>query len=174
MTHLDPETLVAYWADDVPNLDDVETHLFACARCTRELERIAAIAIAIRALIPPVIDRATLDLLRRRGLRIVESSFSPGERREVVFREGTDILLHRLAGLSLADADRVELVVSSESSREILVHEANVPFDAEHGEVLIACQRHFSSMPGDVVFEVRAHRRGGPVDVSRYFVPHRF
>ena len=48
----------------------------------------------------------------------------------------------------------------------------DVPFDAAAGEVLIACQRHYASFPPDIVFEVTAHRAGGPVLAARYTVLH--
>jgi hypothetical protein len=74
----------------------------------------------------------------------------------------------------LADAERVEVVVRSEA-HGVMVHEAFAPFDRERGEVLIACQRHFASMPRDVAFDVRVHRAGGAEpEVTTYYIPHVF
>lgn len=41
------------------------------------------------------------------------------------------------------------------SSGEILIVEPFAPLDQEHGEVLLACQRHFERFPSVVLFEVR-------------------
>lgn len=168
--------LVAYWANDLAadELEAIEDHLFACETCFASAQRIAQIAEAFRTSIPPVISRDEVAVLRAHGLSIVENAFVAGQRQAVTFAHGLDFLVHRLGGLDLAAAERVEVVVRSESTPVVMFEELFAPFDRERGEVLIACQRHFAAFPPDVVFDVRVHRAGAPPEVATYLIPHVF
>lgn len=172
MTHATSEQLVAYWADE-PTDETLEDHLFACDACTRESERIARIVQAFRTSIPPVVSRADVDALRARGTAIRENAFAPGVRTPARFERGVDLLVHRLAGLDLHAAERVDVTVRTESGQTLFV-DAFAPFDRDRGEVLIACQRHFEAF-GDpnVAFDVQIHT-GERTTLATYLIPHEF
>lgn len=169
------ERLVDYWSRDLSadECDAIETHLFACARCTQMAERVSVLVQAFRTQIPSVISASEVAALRAKGLAIVDNMFVPGERAPVTFGPGIDLLVHHLVGLDLADAERVEVTVRSESHGNIF-EEPFAPFDRERGEVMIACQRHFEALPPDIVFDVRVHRAGVEPAVSTYLVPHHY
>jgi hypothetical protein len=169
-------TLVAYWAGDLPQFetDAVDAHVIGCATCATASERIAAITEGIRASISPVIVQRELDTLRARGLRVEENPVRPGERAPVLFRRDVDLLIHRLRELDLSRAERVQIKVTSEKTGDVMMESPAVPFDAAAGEVLIACQRHFSELPPDVVFEVSVIEAGVAKSSATYFVPHIF
>lgn len=169
------DELVAYWALDLSETDvaRIDVHLMGCAECTATSARVAAVVGAMRAAIPPVVTRAFVEELKSRGLAVRENVFSPDERKAVVFAAELDLLIHRLTGLDLSNTRRVELVVRSESSGEVLLVHPNAPFDAHEG-VLIACQRHFASQPADTVFEVRAVQASGAEQRATYPIPHFF
>ncbi|HEU0029945.1 MAG TPA: hypothetical protein VFQ53_04875 [Kofleriaceae bacterium] len=174
---IDHERVVAYWTADLPasEVAAIEDHLFGCAACTRNAEAIARIVQVFRAEPPPVISHADVERLRAAGVAIVENAFAPGARTPVVFVHEADLLVHHLAGLPLADAERVEVIVSAESDPRVMFHEPFAPFDRERGEVLIACQRHFELLgPPDVVFDVRVHAPSRPPVELRYRVPHEY
>ena len=166
--------LVDYWSDDLADADveRIDEHVLACGRCAAESAAVARIVQALRAMIPPVVSAAHLRELASRGLVVEENPVGPGDRKPVVFPTGVDILLHRLHGLDLAAAIRVRVVVRSESSGEVMHEDPDAPFDRDRGEVLIACQRHFASMPPDVLFEVHAQHGHGEITVVHYAVPH--
>ena len=170
MTHLTWEELVDYWAGEGdPNI--VDEHLFACDECSELSARVAAVTETLRSEIPFVVSAATVEALRHRGLRVVDNPMQPGERKEIGFPGGVDILLHRLA-IDLTGATRVQLTLHSESSGALIADETNVPFDAGSGEILVACQRHFAVFPPDTVFDVTVH---GPAPVThRYTVLHQW
>jgi hypothetical protein len=175
-TPLSDEQLIAYWAGD---LDDdasatVEDHLFSCLACTAACERIAAIAETIRELIPPIVSRDQVARLQAKGLHVVENRVAPGQRKACVFRPGTDILLHVLHGLDLGRIDTVDVIVSDEDSGTIFFEAQGVPFDRASGEVLVACQRHFSSFPPNVVFDVRTRDSSGAERSTLFAIPHVF
>jgi anti-sigma factor RsiW len=170
------ETLVAYWAGDLPQpeTDAVDAHVIACATCATAAERIAVITEGIRASISPFITARELDALRARGLRVEENPVRPGERAPVLFRRDIDLLVHRLGELDLSRAERVQVRVLSEETGDVMMESPAVPFLAVSGEVLIACQRHFSEMPPDVVFEVSVIEAGVAKASAIYIVPHVF
>jgi hypothetical protein len=170
------ERLVDYWAGDLgaAETESVDEHLFGCAACSAESARVARIVQALRTALPAVITAAQVAELRARGLVVEENRFAPGKRQEVRFAPEIDMLVHHLAGLDLARAERVQVTVRVESTGDILLEEHFAPFDRERGEILIACQRHFASLPPDVAFDVRAHEPSGPAPLARFMVPHVF
>lgn len=176
MSHLSHEQLVDYWTVELApaERDAIEEHLFACEVCTAAGERVAAIVMALRTQVPPVIAVEQLAELRARGLAIGENTFQPGVRTSVTFAPGLDLLIHHLAGLDLADAQRVAVTVRSQASGAVLFHDPVAPFDRARGEVLIACQRHFAVFPPDPVFHVEVHRAAGPPAVATFDIPHVF
>lgn len=173
---LSHEKLVAYWAnelapDEVPAIDE---HLFGCDACTVANDRMSRIVQGVRTMVPPVVSRAEVDVLRARGLVVIANEFAPGVRKSIRFERDTHVMIHHLGGLELRDAERVAVTVRSESG-PTMYEDVAAPFDSERGEVLIACQRHFADMPDDVAFDVRVHRRGDAAPtVTTYFIPHEF
>jgi hypothetical protein len=170
------ETLVAYWAGDLPaaETDAVDAHVMGCAECTRASERVAAVTEGMRATLSPFISAAELAALRARGLRIEENTIQPGQRTPLTFRADVDLLIHHLGGLDLSHVERVHIHVRNEDSGELISENPTVPFDAAAGEVLIACQRHFAALPPNIVFEVTAIEAGVSRPPARYLVPHRY
>ncbi len=175
-TPLSWEELVAYWAGDLPaaRTDAVDEHLMGCGPCSESSARVAAITETLRELIPPVIDHAALARLRAGGARIVENPLLPGERRTVIFPPGVDLLIHRLGGLDLSDAQSVSVTVTAETTGQVLMADPRAPFDPASGEVIIACQRHFATMPADIVVDVRAFDAAGIERRALYPIPHRY
>lgn len=173
MTHLDLADLAAYFAGDHADETRVEEHLFACATCTREAEAVAAITERLRGEIPVVVDAERLARLQARGLVIRENSIAPETPTTTPFPADVDVLLHRLSGLDLSDATRVDVSVSVESTGRPLLTVPDVRFDRDAGAVLVACQRHFEVMPPDTLMEVRVHTPSGE-RVRRYSIMHVF
>jgi hypothetical protein len=167
------EELVAYWAADLAPADQdrVDEHLLGCEACTTEAARVFAVVQALREVIPPVVTRSMLESLRGRGLVVEENTFAPGQRREALFASGVDLLVHRLAGFDLSDTERVRVTLRVENSDQVLAEIPNAPFDTEEG-ILIACQRHYSNMPPDVVFEVSALDPSGAERSASYTILH--
>jgi hypothetical protein len=173
---LPEELLVAYWAGDVP-LDDearVEEHLMGCAGCSAASARVAAITETLRAMIPPIVTRNVVEQLRKKGLRIRESTFAPGDRREEWFTPDVDVLIFQLGGLDLAQAVRVEFSLRDEVSGELLTATRAAPFDTDAGALLLCCQRHYASLPPNVIAEVRVYQRDDGEDSATYAIQHRF
>jgi hypothetical protein len=174
--HVDWPSLVSYWAGDLSPAEEAahEEHLFACEACSLASERVAAITETLRALIPPLLSPELLAKLNAQGVKIVENPMQPGERCAVEFPKDAEILLHRLGGLALAGAQRVSFVLRSESSKQVIASIDDAPADRANGEVLVACQKHFSQYPPDTVAEVRVHAADGGERLSTYTILHRW
>jgi hypothetical protein len=175
-TPISDELLVAYWAHD---LDDdssarVEEHLFSCASCNTACERIARVAEALRAIIPPVISGAELAQLHARGLEIIENTVELGRPSPCAFPARADVVLHRLRGLDLSSTEELRINIRDEDTGALMMEVLRAPFDRGSGEILIACQRHFRSFPPNVAFEVRARDARGVEQTGRFLVLHAF
>jgi hypothetical protein len=174
-TPLPFETLVAWLAGDLDpaRAEALEEHLFSCAPCTAEAARVAAVTESFRAMVPPIVTREMISELRTRGLRVEDNDVRADVPNHVVFA-GQDIIVHHLRGLPLADAERVAVSIRVEQTDEVLYEQPSAPFERAAGEVLIACQRHFASLPPDVVFVVTTTDRDGARRTDRFFVSHDF
>jgi hypothetical protein len=151
----------------------LEEHLMGCAGCSEAAARVAAITETLRAMIPAIVDGALLGRLRARGLRIRESSFAPGDRREEWFTADVDLLIFRLGGLDLVQATRVAFSLRDEVSGALLTATSAAPFDAESGALLLCCQRHYAALPPNVIAEVRVYQRDGGEASATYAIQHR-
>ena len=169
-------TLVDYWAGDIDEAatDALEDHLFGCADCTAASARVAAVTESVRGAIPSVVSQQRVDRLRASGARVRENVFTPGDRREIDFAPDADLLIHRLGGLQLAGAARVDLRITSESTGALIMTADAVPFDAVEGTVLVACQRHYEVLPHDTVMTVSVHAPGAPLRAATFTILHRW
>ena len=169
-------TLVDYWAGDLNDAETsvVDEHLFGCAACTAASARVGAVAQALRSAIPTVVLRSAVERMRARGARIRENGFGPGDRREVEFSADAELLIHRLGGLDLTGAERVDLQITAEATGALVSAFEAVPFDPAEGAVLIACQRHYAELPHDTVMSVSIHAAGAPPRTATYTILHRF
>lgn len=170
------DTLVEYWNGELSVIerDRVEEHLFGCSVCMGEAARAAAVTETLREMIPPVVSRERVDRLRATGVRLHEGGLLPGERREVVFGMETDLMIHRLGGLDLSNAERVSCQIMVKSTGETLAFIEDAPFERDEGAVLIALQRDFVSQAGETRFELSIYAPGRPVGSASYVVVHRF
>jgi len=175
-TPLEWEKLVAYWAGDmsVEETGEVDEHLMGCASCTAQSARVAAVREAVRAMVPPIVTRERAERLRASGVSTVDNTLVPGERKLARFSAGLDFMFHRLRGLDLTNADRVRVTIRVEETGDVVHDDPNAPFEAAGGEVILACQKHFTAFPPNLVVEVRAHDPSGREQVALYPIPHVF
>jgi len=173
-TPLPYETLVALLAHE---LDDDEAaradeHLFACDPCAARADRLAGLVSALRDVVPPVLSRARRERLEQAGKRLVLTPVDPGAEARAAFAPGVDYLVHVLRG-DLGGAESVDVELVTPAGVPLRAYE-HVPFDADAGEVMIACQRHYEGLvPDDTRFRVWAHGQGGERrQVGVYFVRH--
>lgn len=171
------EVLVDYWADDLPpaRAEELEEHVLGCAPCAAESARVASVTETLRGVLPPIVTRETVARLTAKGTRIRENVLSPGERKEIAFPTDVDLLIHRLVGLDLRDAERVGFVLREESTGEVIAAMDPAPFDRDAGAVLVACERHNVHFPHDTVAELVIHDlHGSSARRVSYAILHRY
>mgnify|MGYP001163161990 CR=1 FL=1 len=138
---VDLETLVAYWLGEVPEPRAalLEEHLFGCASCTRRLEGLAALAAGVRAavkegMVGMAVSAPFVEAMQRAGLRLREYRIEPGGSVNCTIRADDDAVVSRLRA-PLGGVTRLDVMrVHGGGPEERL---ADVPFDAEAGEVLL-------------------------------------
>ena len=89
------------------------------------------------------------------------------------FAAGADLMIHRLGGLDLSNAERVSFRITSESTGALLLEVDGAPFERGEGAVLVACERHNVAFPHDTVMAVSVHAAGGaPPRTATYTIRH--
>ena len=140
---MDLATLSDYWLASLePEAEErVEEHVLGCDSCARELERLAALAEAIRAVVRQgrvrvVLSGEFLDRLAAEGLRVRSYSPATGGRVQCTVGPDDDLLVARLSA-ELAGAGRIDIVQCDAAGVE-LRRMADVPFDARSGEIVVS------------------------------------
>jgi hypothetical protein len=136
------ETLVAYWLGEVPEAHEatLEEHLFGCAHCTARLEGLAALAAGVRAAVKDgtvslVASGPFVEAMKQAGLALREYRVEPGGSVNCTVGTDDDAVISRIRA-PLAGVKRLD-VLQRQGGGEPEVRLADVPFDAETGEVLI-------------------------------------
>jgi hypothetical protein len=153
--------------------EDLEAHLFSCGDCAVEAEKVFAVGAAVHRAVPAVLSVERYRELSHEGRIGAVNPISPGEVSEVRYPKGQSLLVHRLRGSDLSRAHRVDVSLF-DLEGTLLTRYDDVPFDAEGGEVLIACQSHFAELyPHDIEFHIESViAEHGRVE-NRYTVLHR-
>jgi len=169
------ERLVAYCCAELAEAEEeaFEEHFFGCASCAFEAESLARVIKALRSATPAVLGRSAFEALQRRAYPLAVNPMLPGQHANVHYPAPGHLLIHRLSGLDLTRAQRVDVALETSVGERFGTLE-DVPFDADRGEVLLACQAHYAEMfPPDVVFVLQAVGTAGPDELARYSVLHR-
>ena len=170
------ESLVAWSLRESPpeGGDALEDHLFTCDRCA---ERAATLETLTRGLAstPP----ALLTPERRRRLEasvhpLPVVSVSPGERATIQLGGAAQLGLWVMRA-ALAGVERLDCELRATDGSPLTTH-TDVPFDAERGEVVLACQTHYRDLgyPADIRVRVVAVEPSGRRELGEYHLHHIF
>ncbi len=174
-TPIPAERLLEYLLGELEAGDEaqLESHLFGCASCSAEGERLAGLAIAISRVVPPVLTRSRFEALEGAGVVSQVSVMAPGDVARVVYPASGKVLIIRMGGADLGQARRVDIDLRTPGG-EPIARLDDVPFDASRGEVLVTCQHHFSeTFPRDLVFALELVSGDDRRPVAEYTVHHR-
>ncbi|HUS66761.1 MAG TPA: zf-HC2 domain-containing protein [Kofleriaceae bacterium] len=167
------EVLHDYFAGALAGTDEasVEEHVFTCDRCAAAFDAAGALADGLRRWVPPVVSHAWLARERARGTPVRLVDLRDGAQTAAEFSRGLTFLVFVLRG-DLAGASHVAVEVCNEAGEHMSLFEP-VPFDAERGEVLIACQRHYlDEFPRALRFRVLAGTGEAQRVVGEFGVDH--
>jgi hypothetical protein len=169
------EALVAWYAHELADddADALERHLFSCDECAAASEQLGRLIGGLRQVVPPAISHALRDKLAAAGQRILFTPCEPDGDATARFASDVDLMVHALRA-DVSKAERVDIEVL-QADGGLRVSLDDVPFDAETGEVLVACQRHYRMMfrEGEQpTFRVHVTEGGKKRRVGDYRVVH--
>jgi hypothetical protein len=175
MSHVNAETLAAYWLGDLAEADAlaVEEHLFGCEPCTAQSARMAALPRALAFAVPPVVSSAEAQRLERLDSRIRRTVIAPGGRAVADFSSGVTAQLVVLEA-DLRGAASVDVTLCTRDGTPLRKQEG-VPFDAQAGTITIACRDYYATgapFPLEVTLLVEAATEGGRKPLGKFDIDH--
>jgi hypothetical protein len=172
--HLDSDALVAWWLGE--RGDDVEDHLFECARCAHWLDDLVQIADGVRdrgraGLATAVCPPALVAKLARDGVQVSTFTLHPGELVPCQVALGDQLMIARLVG-DFSGAKQLDVLVEiPDAPPERLV---DLPVNPAHGEINLADPAEVVRGYGDLrmQFTVLDVRDDGERVLGRYTLVH--
>ena len=151
-----------------------EEHYFACAACEARVMQIQHVLRTLHQSLPPVLTVERRRALEGRHTTIQSVPVKPGERAVIHLGPSAPIGLWVMSA-DLSEASRVDFEGSSPDG-EVFLSIADVPFDRERGEVVLACQEHYRNLPGPTEMHVQltATSADGTKRATDYVLDHRF
>lgn len=138
-----PATLESWWLGELgePASAQVEEHLFGCAACSAELQRLADLARGIRGLVcsgrlPAVVSAGLPGRMAEAGLRVRNYSVVPGGSVLCTVAPDDDLVISHLQAPPLAGIERLDVTIHGLQGDEEL-RLADVPFGGGSGEVVV-------------------------------------
>ena len=140
---LEWDSLLAYWLgeQDADSEAHTEEHYLGCARCSRRLEKLAALAQGVRTLaqasgVSAVIDEPFVRRLTERGLRVREYRVPLNGSVNCTVTPEDDFVVARLEA-PLDGVTRLDMVDVYSGGTSEIRHE-DIPFIAESGSVVFS------------------------------------
>jgi anti-sigma factor RsiW len=167
------ESIAAWVQGELSEVDSdaFEEHFFGCDACTSNARRLLRLVGQLASALPPVLTPERRRALGARHPRLPAVDVEPGQRRQLRIGETQPVGVW-LIRAPLAGATRVDLEASAGGTR--LFYLADVPFDAMRGEVVLACQAHYSALPPVLEVTLRASGPDGPRPATEYILDHDF
>lgn len=163
-------------AGDAGETDEgLEAHLFQCASCAARAERLHQLAATLRELLPPwLTPERRQQLVERLGEALQVVPVRAGETAALTLGPGREVGLWVLQA-DLRGAERLHCEMVSLEGAPLFTWD-HVPFDAERGELVLACQLHYQvfGLPDEVRLRVNLGEASGDPPLAEYRLRHFF
>jgi len=168
--------LVAAWVlGELPVAESeaFEEHFFGCDACASQARRVERLVMQLAAALPPVLTPERRQVLAAQNPRMPAIAVEPGQRATIRLGGAQPVGVWVMRA-PLDGATRVDL--EARAGDMALFALVDVPFDAVLGEVVLACQAHYSALPGGTELRVRltVTGLGGERPVGEYILDHEF
>ncbi len=169
------ETIAAWTLGE---LDDAsaaafEEHYFSCDSCFDRAEKLQRVHRKLERALPGVLNRARTERLARAAPSLVTVRVAPGERAHIELGGARPFGIW-VMNAPLAGVERVDLEASAGDGTP-LFSLADVPFDRERGEVVLACQVHYRDLPiRDLRVRLTKVDAEGAQPLAEYVLEHTF
>jgi hypothetical protein len=170
------ETVVAWALDELARdeAERFEEHYFGCDACFKRAEHVHRMIAELDASLPSVLTPERRRDLEARHANVPAVRLEPGQagKLHVGAPSGLGMWVMRAP---VRDAARVDFEARTLEG-ELLFSLGDVPFDAERGEVVLACQVHYRALETPPNFRVRlsAIDHAGAERVAEYTLAHAF
>lgn len=177
MTKCPPlETVVAWALDELAQdpAEAFEEHYFECDRCFRRAQHVHRLVAELDASLPALLTSERREELERTVPSLPAVRVRPGERATLRLGGPNQYGLWVMQA-PVADAARVDFEARDPHGELVFAHR-DVPFDAERGEVVLACQVHYRALPvaGTMRVLLSATDHAGRARVAEYLLDHEF
>jgi hypothetical protein len=151
-----------------------EAHYFECERCLARAVDVERLLDQLRAALPPVLTSERRRELEARHPRLPTVHVNGGEAGIIQLGRGAEVGIWVMHA-PLAGVTRVDLQARSREGAPLFAW-SDVPFDAERGEVVLACQLHYRALSAPAQLHVALTGTGpeGSRPVGEYVLDHAF
>jgi anti-sigma factor RsiW len=168
---------VAQWVlGELPESESerFEAHYFECDVCLDRADRLQRLTEQLQRSLPPILTTGRRRALEAGRSRLPAVKVHPGERATIRLGPHTEMGLWVMQA-PLAEVMRVDFEVRDPSGA-VLFALADVPFDDQRGEVVLACQLHYRAldMPNEMHVRLTATGPSGSGPVGDYILNHEF
>lgn len=169
--------MVAAWVlDELPEQEGeaFEGHYFACASCFAHAQRMQRLRQQLETSLPPMLTRERHRTLEGQHAGLPSVHVQPGQPGTIRLGARTPIgvwIMH----CDLTGVARVDFEGGNAGSDPYATF-ADVPFDAERGQVVMPCHLHYRAMSADPQLHVRliSAEPQGPRLLGEYILNHVF
>lgn len=176
MTHPTLERIAAWveGLEDEAETEALDLHLLECGACSAQAERLQELVAKLRGSVPAVLTEARHGALQAKYGRLPATHVTPGQTGQLTLSDTKAVGLW-VMHCDLSGVTRLDIEAHDENGAPVFKL-PDVPFDAERGQVLLACQVHYRAMPTGQLLRatVRDASGGEPRQLAEYFLDHRF
>jgi len=170
------ETIAAFTLDelDPAEAERFEEHYFECDACLAQAASLRRLVAELGASLPPVLTSARRRALEAERPGLTQVTVNPGETATIRLNDADNVGFWVMRA-PLAGVCRVDFEARDAEGAPLFAF-TDVPFDADKGEVVLACQSHYRALPGGSTLRVRltATDAAGTRSVGEYTLDHRF
>lgn len=175
MTHPTLEAIAAWveGLEDTAETEALDLHLLECGACSAQAGRMQQLVATLRGALPPVLTEARRSALEAKHGSLPATHVEPGQTGVLSLSDAEAVGLW-VMHCDLAGVSRVDVEAYGELGQRVM-HLADVPFDRERGQVLLACQLHYRGVPNARQLRATLHAVGADSrQLGEYFLDHRF
>ncbi len=170
------ETVAAWTLDELETAqaDRFEEHYFGCDICFQRAARMRRLVAQLDASLPAILTAARRRALEKTRTPLPAINVKPGGRATIRLGSAAEVGLWVMHA-PLAPAMKVDLEARSRDGA-LLFALSDIPFDETRGEVVLACQVHYRSVPAVRELHVRltATDADGSHALGDYILDHDF
>lgn len=149
------ETIAGWVLDELPEAEaeQLEMHYFGCAHCFEQAQQMRSLVRQLQTSLPPVLTRARFEALVAQSPQVPIVHVQRGGAGTIQLSARQPVAIWAM-DCDLRDVVRVDLRAQGPAGETFFAF-SDVPYDSEHGQVLMPCHWHYRAMGVDASFQCR-------------------